>query len=398
MEKWFSYYAPIQKSNNMQFNVSSWKKATKLFEKKEYKKSFVELLKYADSKVAKHKVSENVYKIPHWSVFVDIDFSGEEIIIKSDFLEVSEANKIPLFREISELNFNWLNLSQIKLRENNLVFEYSCPVNLYEPNKIWDVMAEICYFSDKYDEEFTEKFKAKSISEGKITPLNDNDKDKIYDNFKNILKEGLDFIKDLEDKRQNYYIWDVLSITMKRIATSCQPNWALSVRIGDEINNLYSREISIQDIVYKGKEFLNELDKMKKEDFTKELFIADEFIPRKKVASNQAISEYLKPGFADATADLKAGNILWAYLIFTHILYNSLYYHLMPKGMEKSVRKKLKFNNKRNIEYNYVCDFSVEILELINLENIASNASWFWWILRMIIFAIFGFVLWALFN
>jgi|GEM_PF-2876079 hypothetical protein len=65
-----------------------------------------EILKFFAKDVKKYQVSEFVYRIPHEKIFLDVDFSGENIEISADFLDISEANKTPLLRRILEINFN----------------------------------------------------------------------------------------------------------------------------------------------------------------------------------------------------------------------------------------------------------------------------------------------------
>ena len=172
-DTWYNYFKAEHSSVNMQFNPDCWTKSLKLYWDKKYKESFLELLKYTNKKIKNFQTSENVFRIPHWSIFVDIDFSGSEIKISSDFLDVSSANKVPLFRRIVELNFS-LNLTQIKYSEDKFKFEFSCDLELYDPYKMFDILSEICYFSDKFDEEFCEQFWAKNISEASVKEIPDN--------------------------------------------------------------------------------------------------------------------------------------------------------------------------------------------------------------------------------
>ncbi|MBB1564893.1 hypothetical protein HG430_002530 [Candidatus Gracilibacteria bacterium] len=383
-DKGYNYFAPLHKSINMQFNPDCWSKALKLHEKEQFRESFVELLKYADTKVKKYEISKYVYKIPHGSVYLNIDFSGENIKITSDFLNVSKANKVPLFRRIAELSFSGLNLTQIKLVGEELIFDFNCPLDLYDPYKIFDVLAEICYFSDKYDEEFCEQFGAKNITEALVTQIPDTKKEKIWENFKSIIEGNFEIIKDLEDRRKNYYAWDVISTTYKMIDYACAPKGSLALRISEKVAELYNRDETIETIIFRGKEFLREISQMPKEDFFKNIYEAKEFIPSKKVATNEYISEYLRPGYEDAYKDLQSGDFESAYIIFMHILYNSMYYHIMPYGMEKAIVRQIKSGSNSIVDRNTVGYLSQGIFEIINLQNIPRNVIGFWGILLAI--------------
>lgn len=386
-DKWYSYFKSFYKSSNIQFNSNCWSKALKLNEKGDYKLSFLEVLKYIDSKIKKYEVSENIFKIPHWSVFLDIDFSWDFIKISSDFLDVSEANKIPLFRRVAELSFSWLILTQIKLIDNKLKFDFSCHIDLYDPYKIFDVLWEICYFSDKYDEEFCEQFWAKNISIINVKEIPIERKEKIWLSFQEIISSNFEIIKDLEERRKNNYAWDVISTTYKMIDYVCSPKWSLALRIFEKVSELYSRDISLETVIFRWKEFLREISAMPKEDFFKSIYDVNEFIPNRKVVNAEFIAEYLKPGYNDAYRDLQSWDIESAYVIFMHILYNSMYYHIMPYWMEKAIVSVIKRYSNIPVNKNTVTNLSNSIFSIINLQNIPSNYSWF-----------FGFIWWALIS
>lgn len=381
-DKWYKYFKPLHKSVNMQFNPENWKKAQNFYDSWDFRKSFVEVLKYADEKVdKKYKISEGIYKITHGSIFIDLDFSWDIITIKSDFLDVSEANKIPLYRRIAELNFSALNLTKIKLIDNKLIFDFSCSMELYHPYKVWEVLADICYFADKYDEEFCQEYGAKPLSEAEIKEVPEKNREIIFSNFKEIIKDNLEIIKDLEERRRNNYAWDVISTTYKMIDYACAPKWVLALRISEKVNELYNRDETLETIIFRWKEFLKELLEMPKDDFYKSIFEVKEFIPNKRVMTSEQISEYLRPGWADAASDLAAWDEEWAYLIFMHILYNSMYYHIMPYWMEKTIASAIKSSSNMKIDKTSVNKLSNKVYEIVQWQNIQSDNSGFWFII-----------------
>ena len=77
-----------------------------------------------------------------------------------------------------------------------------------------------------------------------------------------------------------------------------------------------------------------------------------------------------------------------------HILYNSMYYHIMPYGMEKAIVRQIKSGSNSIVDRNTVWYLSQWIFEIINLQNIPRNVIWFWWILL----AIWTFILWLFIN
>ena len=56
--------------------------------------------------------------------------------IKAPFLQLPEKNVVGLLRQMAEINFSVLVMSQIVRHENQLWFEFACPLELLEPYKI----------------------------------------------------------------------------------------------------------------------------------------------------------------------------------------------------------------------------------------------------------------------
>lgn len=394
-DNWYKFFQSVQKSVNIEFNYDSWNKALKLNEEKNYVESFWEIMKYADSKVKRFETSDRVLKIPHGSIFLDIDFSGENIFIKSDFLDVSEANKVPLFRRITELAFSALNLTKIFLEDEKLYFTFSCPLELYDPYKIFDVLAEICYFADKYDEEFCQSFWAKQLVSPEIIEISIDKKEIIFSNFRKIIESNFEIIKDLEDRRRNNYAWDVISTTYKMIDYSCSPKWTLALKISEKVNELYNRDETLETIIFRWKEFLKELLEMSKEEFFDSIYEVKEFIPNRKVATTDLVLEYLKPGEQDAYKDLQMWDFESAYLIYMHILYNSMYYHIMPSKTQNEIVKIIKNNSNISLNKESVWKLATSLNSFLNWQNNSSEKKWIlgfiWWITIWAVLSMLGF-------
>ena len=94
----------------------------------------------------------------HGSIIVNIKLDEEKLSITAPFVALPEKGRIPLLRQVAGLNFNAMDLATIYLRDNRLSFEYSCPIQLINPYKIYYILQEICCTGDKYDDEFETKF------------------------------------------------------------------------------------------------------------------------------------------------------------------------------------------------------------------------------------------------
>ncbi|MDR2411172.1 MAG: hypothetical protein LBD88_00775 [Candidatus Peribacteria bacterium] len=126
-------------------------------------------------------------------------------------------------RQIANLNMNNMLLAQIYLRGDELYFEYSCPINLAEPFKIYYVLDDICYSGDKYDDEFVSKFKATRINEPKIIPYDEKTINSIYENIQKLYEECMEATEEFEKERKYGFAWNIIDTTLREIMYFAQP-------------------------------------------------------------------------------------------------------------------------------------------------------------------------------
>lgn len=343
MKTGYKYFKPLVKKP-ANFCYESWDKTDILTEKWEYRKAMQEILKFFAKDVKKYQVSEFVYRIPHEKIFLDVDFSGENIEISADFLDISEANKTPLLRRILEINFNnWLPL--IVLEWEKLVFKYSCPLDLFENINISRVLEDICLTATYRVDEFCEEFWAKVVWKPELEEYSVEEQEKFYETFMEIIDKNLEIISDLEKERQNSFAWDVLSTTYKMLFYVTDVKWLIRLRIRDKINELYDKQLPFETIVFNWKEFLRELRKTSKEDFVKNIYKVNTFFTFGFISTNEDVANYLRPGQTDALWIYQEGKKIFSYVMNMHILYNSMYYKEMWKNMKTEIERVIKIGS-----------------------------------------------------
>ena len=165
MKQTLTFNVSTISSTASKINVDAWDKSLDAFDKNHYHKAFKEFLNYLNPEFCKKygNSDETEFNIPHGSIVVNIKLENDMLKVTAPFLSLPEKNVTPLLRQISGLNFNNLNLAQIVLKDNKLYFEYSCPIELANPWKIYYIFDEICITGDKYDDEFVTKFGAERI-------------------------------------------------------------------------------------------------------------------------------------------------------------------------------------------------------------------------------------------
>src|SRR5690349_1966492 len=88
-------------------DVSFWNVSTDAWKQGRYLDSFFALLDYINPSLRKTfgNSAQNEFLIPHGSVIVKISIQGDAIEVNSDFVDITNALRIPLLRKVAELNF-----------------------------------------------------------------------------------------------------------------------------------------------------------------------------------------------------------------------------------------------------------------------------------------------------
>jgi hypothetical protein len=244
--------------------------------------------------------------------------------VEAPFLYLPEGPKVPIMRQVAQLNFSPLNLSHIVKKDNQLVFRYSCALELCEPFKVYDVLREICIHSDTYDDEFITKFGAKRIREPQIRQYPAATLDTAWQKFKDYLKEADEYIAYFDSKRMYGYNWDVLSITLRKIEYYACPQGYLRTEIERAIAEL-GADKPFNDRIARGKEFLAKLSAMDRSRFDAEMYIAETFIPYKWRSVLDSIKQNFQYANETSAKEINGGDHTGATFSILFAFYNLFY-------------------------------------------------------------------------
>ncbi|MDR0754331.1 MAG: YbjN domain-containing protein [Prevotellaceae bacterium] len=316
-------------STASRMNLDAWDRSLDAFDKQEYHKSFKEFLNYLNPefqrKYGNSKGTE--FNIPHGSIIVNIKLENEQIKITAPFLSIPEKNAIPLLRQVSGLNFNNLNLAQIVLNDGKLHFEYSCPVELINPWKIYYIFDEICFTGDKYDDEFVTKFGAERIYEPNITPYDTNTVDAVYDTLQLSIKECLENVKFFETDRKYGYAWNIIATTLYKISYYAHPQGQLLNDLNKAIYEHNREDIPLPEVVARGKDFAQKLAAIPKDKLAEDLYYVETFIPPKRRSSLENIQQNFKKTYEDVSSAIQNEDYLYVCVMITFKFYEMYYYN-----------------------------------------------------------------------
>lgn len=343
MKQTLTFIPPVIASTESKINVDAFDVSVEAFENQEYQKSFYALLDYINSEFRTKYGNEqgNEFHIPHGSIIVNIKLDKDKLSITAPFVSLPEKGRIPLLRQVAGLNFNAMDLSTIYLREDKLSFEYSCPIQLINPYKIYYILEEICRTGDKYDDEFETKFGAQRIYEPKITPYAPADVDRIYDSLQLCCQECLNAVKYFEPSRKYGYIWNIIDTSLMKFMYFANPQGQLLNDMQKAIRDMDRDDLPLPDIAAQGKAVIEKLQKMSKEELAESLYFVETFIPAKRRSNLQNIQENFEDSYKKITNYMESGDYMTACVMMLYKFYEMYYYNNLQEDVNKVVVKAL---------------------------------------------------------
>lgn len=328
-----TYTSPIDTNEAPTFQPEKWDEVLHLYNTKQYSQILPNILAYVNPSLA-HKKTNEGYVIPHGSVTVYVQQSETELSIKCPFLNIENAKKTPLLRQLAEMRMYPLGLTNVVLENNEVIFYFKCPLHLCEPYKIYNVLREICTFADTYDDELIEKFDAKSLQEPKIVPYTDAVKNTAYQNYQAIIEDGLARYDYYMSRRYESDAWYVLNMTFKKLDYCIAPKGYLKTQLENAINAFCSNN-AFHTRLHQGKEDLLKLKECSLEKLGSNLYKTETFIPVKYNGKKESIRKDWEHLYKDVKDMITATNNEGACLAMLSGFYNMYYYNLVNQDINK---------------------------------------------------------------
>ncbi len=316
-----------------------WDIVLDFYEKKLYKDVLIGILDYIDSDMVNKRgnAAKTDFVIPHGSIIVHLKIDDKNFNVIAPFLEVPSAQAVPLLRKVAEINLYPLNLSSIVLEDTRLVFKYNCPLELCEPYKIYEVLKEICLFADGYDDEFIKKFNARWIHRPVIKKFPTKYTDFAWDRVRLYIDETFAYMDFVEKKRLLEYCWDFLVITLMKIDYYVAPQGVLRTDIEQMVSQLQNKDTPLPDRIRTGREFMNSLKNLTKEEFIKDLYAAEVFIPVRVDFTHEMIESYFQGGVEQAKKEMANREYVSAVLTLQNGFLNLFYNYSTPADIQEII-------------------------------------------------------------
>ncbi|MFD2099269.1 hypothetical protein [Flagellimonas iocasae] len=288
---------PIKSKDSPRMDVSYWSKAMDAYDAKNYRLALIETINYINSKVLEGKSIDDDIQIVQGqgSAEIQMSITKDTFTLKAPFVKITEkTNKVALYRRVSEINFSPLTLTQIRLKDNELWFEYETPISLCQPYKVYDVLREISVYSDHYDDEFIEKYKADFYHELKVTALSESEKEKVWEQISDILEDYRNYSAYFKEKRWNDFQWDIIVLSILKIVNMPCVHGTLRTKLEEYVNNLFNGQIDFNHRIDKGVNFMQKLLDKPKEEFFQDIYHAETLISLKWRSSTEIVQNHVK--------------------------------------------------------------------------------------------------------
>jgi hypothetical protein len=289
------YVRPLTSIDEPTVNVDYWDEAIDAFDEKVFRKSAIAVINYINPELLEGVNTENNIEIIQMqgSAEIHVEISQDAFSIKAPFLRIGEkTNKVALLRKVAEVNFSPLTLSQIIRVNDELWFEYEMPLSVAQPNKVYDILREVCVYADDYDDMFIDNYNAEFYKKPKYTALTDDEKETVWNQINGILTDYKNYSQFFKDKRWNDYEWDITVISLLKISNMPYVHGKLRSDLIEYIGNLFNGNIDFKFRMDKGTNFMKKLCDKSKEEVMSNVYHAEQFISLRWRSSEQIIKDW----------------------------------------------------------------------------------------------------------
>lgn len=291
------YVRPIAKIDEPVNNVAFWEEAIDAFDDKKFKEAAIAVIHYINPDLLEGKNTEGDIEIVQMqgSAEIHVKITDTTFSVKAPFLRITDTtNKVALLRKVSEVNFSPLRLAQIRQHKDELWFEYEMPIELSQPNKVYDILRNVAVYADDYDDMFISKYQAAFYKKPEYRELTETEKEQVWQQITAIFEDYTNYVQFFKDKRWDDFIWDMLVISILKISNMPYVHGKLRSDLIEYIGSLFNSDLNFNFRVDKGVNHMKKLMAKTKEEIMGDIYHTNHFISLRWRSTQQAITDRLK--------------------------------------------------------------------------------------------------------
>jgi len=343
MKHTLPYYEPIIKSTQSKSNNDIVDECVELYEAGKTHESLLRLIDFFNPEFRQKygNAEGTALHIPHGSILIDIRLSDDEVYIYSDFLQVPNDQRLPMLRQVAEMNSSRLMLPRFVLTGDKLRIEYRCSTHQCHPYKIFTVLRNICMVGDRYDDEFCEKFGAKRCYMPHVMSYQPQEVDYIYNGIQTLCQQALEGV---EYSRQRFYGYamQLLAATICQIYYMASPQGQLLNKINRTIGELSQDDTPILDQMKKGITALRDIQAISKDDLAHDLYHVEILASPNLRGTLQTLQKKLADVFKVALERVQFKDYEQSALRLLYVIYRLFYEYDIPDEINAVLAEGLK--------------------------------------------------------
>lgn len=351
MKQTFTFISPVVDSTQSPVRTEAYEQSVDLYNQGEYVQAFHSLLDYLNTgfRTKYGNADGTEFHIPHGSILVHIRIADGFFRIDADFLNLPEKGRVAMLRQVADLNLNKLLLPRFVKDGDKLRMEYTCPLSQSHPHKMYFVLQNICHIGDKYDDEFCTKFGAVRCYEPQVIPYPQGEIDRIYEGMQTLGRETLEALKEYSVDRRYGYSWNVLDTTFYQISYFAHPQGQLLNDLDKAVNDM-DADLPTEEVVAKGRAFLEKLLAVPKEKLAEDLYFVDMLVSTKHRSSLKNMQENFASVYKEATEAIQSENYERSAVRLLYIFYEAYFYNDVQNDINAIIAKALKKAGNQSVE------------------------------------------------
>lgn len=351
MKQTFTFISPVVDSTQSPVRTEAYEQSVDLYNQGEYVQAFHSLLDYLNIgfRTKYGNADGTEFHIPHGSILVHIRIADGFFRIDADFLNLPEKGRVAMLRQVADLNLNKLLLPRFVKDGDKLRMEYTCPLSQSHPHKMYFVLQNICHVGDKYDDEFCTKFGAVRCCEPQVIPYPQEEIDRIYEGIQTLGRETLEALKEYSVDRRYGYSWNVLDTTFYQISYFAHPQGQLLNDLDKAVNDM-DADLPTEEVVAKGRAFLEKLLAVPKEKLAEDLYFVDMLVSTKHRSSLKNMQENFANVYKEATEAIQSENYERSAVRLLYIFYEAYFYNDVQNDINAIIAKALKKAGNQSVE------------------------------------------------
>jgi hypothetical protein len=226
-------------------------------------------------------------------------------------------------------------MAEIVLKDDVLSFQFETPIELCQPRKIYDVLRQVCFFADEYDDQFIEQYGASFCRDPVIIRLDDKEKTALREHLAEIAEEYRRYLGFFEERLHEGLKWNLVATSLLKVANISTIQGSTRSSLNERIEAIYDPTIDPPVRTDAGKRFLDELfGNMDEAGFFDNVYHAKKLVSLKNPGSVGLLQREFESERERIDSHVNGGDVYGAAFLLQHLLIRVLHEYNLEDAHE----------------------------------------------------------------